>query len=100
MSTRRKFTVEQVIVLLHEVEHMCAGGDTVREAVAKCGLSISTYYRWREKYGWLDLEETNRLKKLEEENQRLKQLVEMWSSLFSKSSNASTNMTTGHKQAL
>lgn len=47
----------------------------MEEVCRKAGISIQTYYRWRNKYGGLMPSEMKRLKQLEEENQRLRRLV-------------------------
>ena len=50
-------------------------GQTVQEAVRQLGIAEQTYYRWRKEYGGLDKSQAARLKELERENLRLKQLV-------------------------
>ena len=50
-------------------------GDTVGQAVRKLGVSEQTYYRWRREYGGMRVDQAKRLKELERENARLKQLV-------------------------
>ncbi len=68
---RRKYTDEQVINILREGE---AGAKTA-ELCRKYGVSDATYHRWKAKYAGLTLSELKRLKTLEEENRRLKQIV-------------------------
>ena len=51
-----------------------AGGQP-REAACRHGISEKTYYRWKQHYGGLQVAETKRLKALEDENRRLKQIV-------------------------
>jgi putative transposase len=68
---RTRFTEEQIIKVLKEVE---AGGVT-REVCRKIGITEQTFYRWRAKYGGLQIAEARRLRSLEEENRRLKRLV-------------------------
>jgi putative transposase len=68
---RTRFTEEQIIKVLKEVE---AGGVT-REVCRKMGITEQTFYRWRAKYGGLQIAEARRLRSLEEENRRLKRLV-------------------------
>jgi putative transposase len=66
-----RFTAEQIVAILHEV----AAGTPARELCRKHGITETTFYRWRRQYGGLQVGETKRLKALEEENRRLKQLV-------------------------
>ena len=68
---RTRYTEEQIVKALQEVE---AGGET-REVCRKIGVTEQTFYRWRAKYGGLQVAETRRLRALEEENRRLKRLV-------------------------
>ena len=65
------FTAEQVVGILHEA----AVGTPVRELCRRHGVTETTFYRWRRKYGGMQVAETKRLKALEEENRRLKRLV-------------------------
>ncbi len=66
-----RFTEEQIIGVLKEAE----AGVTVKEICRKHGICDQTYYRWKSKFGGLDVSEARRLRQLEEENRRLKQLV-------------------------
>jgi len=68
---RRKYTDEQVINILREGE----AGARIAELCRKYGVSDATYHRWKAKYAGLTLSELKRLKTLEEENRRLKQIV-------------------------
>ena len=68
---KSKFSEEQIIGILRE-----AGGDTPVKAVcAKYNLSEPTFYKWRSKYGGMEVNEARRLRSLEDENGRLKRLV-------------------------
>ena len=67
----RRFTEEQIIGVLKEGEAGAKIGDLCR----RHGISEHTYYRWRRKYGGLEVSEAKRLKSLEEENRRLKTLL-------------------------
>lgn len=69
MKTR--FTEEQIIKILKEHENGKKATDIVREN----NISEQTFYRWKSKYGGMDVNEAKRLKQLEEENRRLKELV-------------------------
>ena len=68
---RRKYTPEQIISKLREVEVALAQGTTVARAVRGIEVTEQTYYRWRREYGGLTVEQAKRLKELEKENLRL-----------------------------
>ena len=68
---RKRYSEEQIIKILKEVK----GGLPVEEVGRKYGVSEQTVYRWKSKYGGLEINELKRLKQLEEENRRLKKLV-------------------------
>lgn len=68
---KSKFTEEQMAVALHQHEAGTPVGDVTR----KLGVSEQTFYRWKKKFGGLAPSEVRRLKQLEEENRRLKQMV-------------------------
>ncbi|MDL2324611.1 IS3 family transposase [Ruminococcaceae bacterium OttesenSCG-928-A16] len=72
---RQNYTAEQIIVKLREVEVLCGQGKTIGEAVRQIGVSEQTYYRWRKKYGGMNICEARRHRELEKENARLKKLV-------------------------
>jgi len=68
---RSRFSEEQIIGILKEAEAGKAIGELCREH----GITDQTYYRWRAKYGGLEVSEARRLRQLEDENRRLKHLV-------------------------
>jgi putative transposase len=68
---KSRFNEEQIIAILKEVE----AGTAADEVCRKHGLSRQTIYRWKAKYGGMDVSEARRLRQLEEENRRLKQMV-------------------------
>ena len=68
---KKRFTEEQIIGILKENE----AGLKVRELVRRHGVSEQTIYRWKLKYGGMDVSEAKRLKVLEVENSQLKRLV-------------------------
>ena len=72
---KKRHTPEQIIQKLREVEVLVGQGSTVAEAVRKIEVTEQTYYRWREEYGGMRTDHAKRLKDLEKENARLKQLV-------------------------
>ncbi len=72
---KKAFKPEQIIGKLREAEVLLSQGLTVGEASRKLGITEQTYYRWRREYGGMRVEQANRLKVLEKENNRLKKLV-------------------------
>ena len=66
---------EKIVRLLRDAEAELAGGKTVAQVVQKLGISEQTYYRWRPRYGGMQVDEAERLKELEAESARLKRLV-------------------------
>lgn len=68
---RKRHTEEQIINALKEVD---AGG-VAREVCRRMGVTETTFYRWRQKFGGLEVNEAKRLRELEHENGRLKRIV-------------------------
>lgn len=68
---KTRFSEEQIIAVLKEAE----AGIKVQDLCRKHAISDVTFYKWRSKYGGLEISEARRLKQLEEENRRLKHLV-------------------------
>jgi putative transposase len=66
-----RYKAEQIIGILKEAE----AGIKVGELSRKYGISDATYYNWKAKYGGMTVSDARRLKSLEEENRRLKQIV-------------------------
>ena len=75
MSKRKRYAAEEIIAKLREAEVHLAQGETVGQVVRRLGVSEQTYYRWRREYGGMRVDQAKRLKELERENARLKQLV-------------------------
>ena len=67
----RRFTEEQIIGILREHE---AGAKTA-DVCRKHGISETTFYKWKAKYGGLEVSDAKRLKALEDENAKLKRLL-------------------------
>jgi len=67
---RSRFTESQIVSILREAD----AGVPVNEIWRKHGISSATYYKWKSKYGGLEVSELKRLKELEQENQRLKRM--------------------------
>jgi len=68
---KSRFTEEQIVAALKE--H--AAGASTGELCRRLGISQETLYRWKRKYGGMEVSEARRLRALEEENRRLKRLV-------------------------
>ena len=68
---RKRYTTEQIIAILRQPDT----GKTVQEACRGNNLSEQTFYRWRKKYGNLELADVKRFKELEKENTELKKML-------------------------
>ncbi len=66
-----KFTEQQIVAALRQAE----GGTPVVEVCRKLGITEQTFYRWKRKFAGMGIAELRRLRQVEEENRRLKQLV-------------------------
>jgi putative transposase len=67
---KSRFTETQIIKVLKEVE----AGRQVKEVCRENDISEATYYNWKSKYGGMEASDVKKLKALEEENRRLKQM--------------------------
>jgi putative transposase len=67
----KRYTEEQIVGILREYE----AGMPIAELVRKYGIGKGAIYRWRLKYGGMEVDEVRRTKQLEEENSRLKRLL-------------------------
>jgi putative transposase len=72
---RKRFSVEQIITKLREVEILTSKGMNIAEACRQIDVTTNTYYRWRKEYGGLEMDQAKRLKELEKENASLKKIV-------------------------
>jgi putative transposase len=68
---RSRFSEEQIIGILREHEAGAATGEVCR----RHGISDATFYKWKAKYGGMEVSDAKRLKGLEDENRRLKKLL-------------------------
>jgi putative transposase len=68
---KKRFTEEQIINILKAHE----SGLKLTDILRQHGISEQTFYRWKSKYGGLEVSDAKKLKQLEDENRRLKQLV-------------------------
>jgi len=69
---KSRFSDEQIVAILREAE---TSSDSVEAVCRKHSISTHTFYRWRSKFGGLEVKDATRLKELERENQRLKKIV-------------------------
>ena len=67
---KTRFKETQIVKILKEVE----GGRMVKDVCRECGISDATYYNWKSKYGGMEASDIKRLKELEDENRKLKQM--------------------------
>jgi len=67
---KSKFSESKIIKILRENE----GGRSAKELCREHGISEATFYNWRKKYSGMDAQQLKKLKELEEENRRLKQM--------------------------
>lgn len=68
---RKRYTEEQIIGILREAE----AGVAVADLCRKHGMSDASFYKWRSKYGGMDVSDTKKLRQLEAENAKLKRLL-------------------------
>ena len=68
---KSRYTEEQIIATLKEVD----AGAKVQDVIRKLGVTEQTFYRWKSKYGGMEVSDAKKLKALEDENRRLKHLV-------------------------
>lgn len=77
MTTRRRtrHTPEQIVKKLRDADAMLNAGKDLAAVIQALEVSEATYHRWRAQYGGMKAEEAKRLKQLEDENKRLKEIV-------------------------
>jgi putative transposase len=68
---KSRYKEEQIIAVLKEVD----AGTKLQDVVRRLGVTEQTYYRWKAKYGGMEVSDAKKLKALEDENRRLKQMV-------------------------
>ncbi len=71
MSKKSQFKEEQIIAAIKEVDAGAKPADVCR----RLGITETTFYRWKAKFGGMDVSEARRLKQLEDENSKLKKLL-------------------------
>ena len=72
---KKRFSAEQIVALLRQIEVATAQGKLISIACREAGISDQSYFRWRKEYGGLEPDQARRMKDLEKENARLKRLV-------------------------
>ena len=75
MATRKRHAPEQVVRKLAQADRMLGDGKDVADVCRELQVSEQIYYRWRNQFGGIKVDEMRRLKELEKENARLKALV-------------------------
>ena len=71
----KRHTTEQIVSILRQFEVEQAAGKRLEEIAKQIGISVNTYYKWKQNFGGLDVNEARRLRDLETENDRLKKVV-------------------------
>ena len=72
---KKRFSAEQIVTLLRQIEVSTAQGKSAPVACRDSGISLQSYYRWRRECDGLEIDQAKRMKDLERENVRLKRLV-------------------------
>jgi transposase-like protein len=72
---KKRHKPEEIIAKLRQVDVLASQGASIADAVRQIGVTEVTYYRWRQEYGGLKLDQVKRLKELELENVRLRRAV-------------------------
>ena len=75
MPRKQRYTIEQIITKLREADVLLSQGKTVEEISRVLEISEQSYYRWQKESGGLDTTQAKKLRNLEKENARLKNLV-------------------------
>ena len=73
--TRKRFSEEDILGILRQIELELASGGTVETSVRAAGISDATYYKWRKTYGGMGKSKLHEFKSLKKENARLKRIV-------------------------
>ena len=72
---KKRHKPEEIVAKLRQVDVLTSQGTTVADAIRQIGVTEVTYYRWRNEYGGLKTDQVRRIKKLEQENARLRRAV-------------------------
>ena len=72
---KKRYKPEEIVAKLRQEDVLASQGVSIADAIRQIGVSEVTYYRWRQEYGGLKLDQVKRLKELELENTRLRKAV-------------------------
>ena len=72
---KKRYKPEEIVAKLRQVDVLTSQGTPVADAVRSIGVSMVTYYRWRQEFGGLKSDQVKRLKDLETENMRLRKAI-------------------------
>ena len=72
---RKQYKPEEIVAKLRQVDVLTSQDRSVAEAIRSIGISEVTYYRWRQEFGGLKIDQVKRLKDLETENTRLRRAI-------------------------
>jgi transposase-like protein len=75
MGRRKRHTPDEVIARLREADRLLSEGKPVGQVCQQLGVSEATYHRWRNTFGGMKQDDMRELKRLQEENRRLKKAV-------------------------
>ena len=71
----KRHKAEEIVAKLRQVDVLVSQGQSVADAIRQIGVTEVTYYRWRQEFGGLKIDQVKRLKELETENARLRRAV-------------------------
>jgi putative transposase len=71
----KRRSAEEIVQLLYDADEELGKGKTIEDVCREKQISPATYYRWKEKYGGMNVQEAKRIKALENENAKLKRLL-------------------------
>ena len=72
---KRNYKPEEIVSKLRQVDVLHSQGMTIADAIRQIGVSEVTFYRWRKEYGGMGTDQLKELKRLQEENERLRRAV-------------------------
>ena len=75
MPRGKRFSEEEIINKLRQAEVLLGQGKQIEEVCRQIGVSNQSYYKWRRKFGGMEIPQGKRLKELERENSQLKKIV-------------------------
>lgn len=75
MTKRKRHSPEQIVRKLQTAERLSVEGASGDEIARQLGVSTATLYNWRKRYGAMDLNEAKELRRLRDENRKLKRIV-------------------------